>query len=156
MSVVYRARDRVRGIEVALKVVHAKYLNDEDALARFAREARVALGLEHQNIVRTYELRELSGDSLALVMQFVDGRTLRQTLRELGRLPVTRAERILRDIADALSYAHRRGIVHRDVKPENIFIDSSGIALLSDFGIALSLDAESHVTCPPSRSTTST
>jgi serine/threonine-protein kinase len=146
MSVVYRAFDRTRGIEVAVKVLRAKYIDDEDALARFAREARVAVGLEHPNIVRTYELRELGGDSLALVMQFVHGQTLRQAMREQGRIPVARAERILRDILDALAYAHRRGIVHRDVKPENIFLSESGNALLSDFGIALSLDAESQLT----------
>jgi serine/threonine protein kinase len=146
MSVVYRAFDRTRGIEVAVKVLRAKYLDDEDALARFAREARVAVGLEHPNIVRTYELRQLGGDALALVMQFVHGQTLRQAMREQGRLPIPRAERILRDILDALAYAHRRGIVHRDVKPENIFLSEAGTALLSDFGIALSLDAESQLT----------
>ena len=146
MSVVYHAFDRVRQIEVAIKLLRARYMDDEDALARFLREARVAVGLEHPNIVRTYELRELGGDSYALVMQFVHGQTLRQAMREVGRVPVPRAERILRDILDALAYAHRRGIVHRDVKPENIFLSESGNALLSDFGIALSLDAESQIT----------
>jgi serine/threonine protein kinase/alpha-tubulin suppressor-like RCC1 family protein len=147
MAVVYRARDRELGREVAIKVVRARFAADEEAVARLAREARTVAQLEHPNIVGLYSVRRLPDQSLALVMQMVPGRTLKRALQEDGPFTAERAEDVLRDIARALAYAHRCGIVHRDVKPENIFLDEvTGRALLSDFGVARSLEGSTELT----------
>ena len=147
MAVVYLARQRQTGAEVAVKIVHAKYVDDSEALARFEREARMVSELGHPNVVKLYGVRPLADASVALIMQYVPGRNLKQAIRDARGLPFAQVERVLGDIAEALEHAHRRGIVHRDVKPENIFLDeSTGQALLSDFGIARSIDSETHLT----------
>ena len=146
-AVVYRARDRELGREVAIKVIRPKFVDDDETVARLAREARTVAQLQHPNIVTLYAVRRVRDGSLALVMQLVPGRTLREILNERGAWTFERADRILRDVASALSHAHQRGIVHRDVKPENIFIDeTTGHALLSDFGVARSLEPDSQLT----------
>src|SRR5512144_2156184 len=130
-AVVYRARDRELGREVAIKVIRPKYADDDETVARLAREARTVAQLQHPNIVTLYAVRRVRDGSLALVMQLVPGRTLRELLNERGPCSFERADRVLRDVAAALAHAHQRGIVHRDVKPENIFIDeNTGQALL--------------------------
>jgi alpha-tubulin suppressor-like RCC1 family protein/tRNA A-37 threonylcarbamoyl transferase component Bud32 len=140
MAVVYLARDRALGRAVAIKVIRAKYVEDAEAMARFAREARTVAQLQHPNIVTLYAVRQLQSNGLALVMQYVPGRTLKEAIREDGPLPPSRVDQVLRDVGAALTYAHQHGVVHRDVKPENIFLDeTSGRALLSDFGAALSV-----------------
>lgn len=147
MAVVYRARDRELGREVAIKVVRPRFAADDDALARLAREARTVAQLEHPNIVGLYAVKRLADHTLALVMQLVPGRTLKAELEQKGAFTPARAEKVLRDIARALAYAHRCGVVHRDVKPENIFLDEvTGRALLSDFGVARQLDQSTEVT----------
>lgn len=147
MAIVYHARDRELHREVAVKVVRTRYAHDTEAVARLAREARTVAHLEHPNIVALHAVKRLSDDSLALVMQLVPGKTLKQTLRDEGAFTPDRVERVLRDIARGLAYAHARGIVHRDVKPENIFLDAaSGRALLSDFGVAISREADTSLT----------
>lgn len=147
MAIVYHARDRELGREVAVKVVRTRYAQDHEAVARLAREARTVAHLEHPHIVALHAVKRLSDDSLALVMQLVPGKTLKQTLRDEGAFDPERVERVLRDIARGLAYAHARGIVHRDVKPENIFLDAaSGRALLSDFGVAISREADTSLT----------
>jgi alpha-tubulin suppressor-like RCC1 family protein len=146
-AVVFRARDRELGRDVAIKVVHAAG-GDADASARLQREARTVAQLQHPNIVTLFAVRRLPDQRLALVMQFVPGRTLREELHHEGALSIERAEQIVHDVASALAHAHARGVVHRDVKPENIFLDAaSGRALLSDFGVARS-PADTHVTVP--------
>jgi len=146
-AVVYRARDRELGREVAIKVIRPKFADDDEAVARLGREARTVAQLGHPNIVTLYAVRRVRDGSLALVMQLVPGRTLREMLNERGPCTFERADRILRDVAAALAHAHQRGIVHRDVKPENIFIDeNTGHALLSDFGVARSLEPDSQLT----------
>jgi serine/threonine protein kinase/alpha-tubulin suppressor-like RCC1 family protein len=146
-AVVYRARDRELGREVAIKVIRPKFADDDEAVARLAREARTVAQLGHPNIVTLYAVRRVRDGSLALVMQLVPGRTLRDMLNEGGPCTFERADRVLRDVAAALAHAHQRGIVHRDVKPENIFIDeTTGHALLSDFGVARSLEPDSNLT----------
>src|SRR5438067_3299095 len=144
-AVVYRARDRNLGRDVAIKVVHPRPLSpDDDAVARLAREARTVAQLQHPNIVTVFAVKRLTGGGLALAMQLVPGRTLKAVVHQGGPLAADRCRRILRDVAEALAYAHARGVVHRDVKPENIFIDEeSGRALLSDFGIARSEEHDS-------------
>ncbi|MGH8311352.1 MAG: serine/threonine-protein kinase, partial [Steroidobacteraceae bacterium] len=122
-------------------------MHDAEAVARLAREARTVAHLEHPNLVALHAVKRLTDDSLALVMQLVPGKTLKQALRDEGAFSPDRVERVLRDIARALAYAHARGIVHRDVKPENIFLDAAtGRALLSDFGVAISRDADTSLT----------
>jgi serine/threonine protein kinase/alpha-tubulin suppressor-like RCC1 family protein len=147
MAVVFRARDRELGREVAVKVVRPRFAADEEAVARLAREARTVAQLEHPNIVGVYSIRHLADKSVALVMQLIPGRTLKQAIIEDGPFDPAAAEQVLRDIARALAYAHRAGVVHRDVKPENIFLDaSSGRAMLSDFGVARVMDAPTELT----------
>ena len=144
-AVVYRGRDRGLGREVAIKVVHPRALTaDDDPVARLAREARTVAQLQHPNIVTVYAVRRLAGGGLALVMQLVPGRTLKAMVLHDGPFPVERCRQVLQDVASALAFAHSRGIIHRDVKPENIFLDEeSGRALLSDFGIARSDEQDS-------------
>jgi tRNA A-37 threonylcarbamoyl transferase component Bud32 len=141
-AIVYRARDRALHREVAIKVV-SRRAGQDDAVARLAREARTVAQLHHPNIVSVYAVRRLRSGGLALVMQYVPGTTLKDLVQAEGPLAPDRAERIMRDVAQALSYAHARGVVHRDVKPENIFLDAdTGSALLADFGIARSAQQE--------------
>lgn len=147
-AVVWRARDKNLGREVAIKVVHTRTAGaNDDAIARLAREARTVAKLQHPNIVTVYAVRRLREGGLALVMQLVPGRTLKQAVSENGAFSAEQAERVIRDVAQALAYAHSHGVVHRDVKPENIFIDeTSGRAMLSDFGIAHSNEFDSRLT----------
>ena len=148
-AVVYLARERDLGREVALKVIRSTYVEDRDATARLMREARTVARLQHPNIVLLYGTRRLRDNSLALIMQYVPGRTLKSEIHACGPLPAERVEQILADLASALDHAHRHGIVHRDIKPENIYLDErTGTARLSDFGIARPLSAESSLTLP--------
>ena len=141
MAVVYLARDRQLGRQVAIKVIHAAANVDEQMVARQLAEARTVAQLQHPNVVAMYAVKRLSTLGLALVMQYVPGRTLERALREDGPFAPERAEAVLSDIAAALAYAHARGVIHRDIKPDNVFLnDDTGRALLSDFGIALSAE----------------
>jgi len=147
MAAVYLARHRASDRVVAIKAVRARYLDDPDAIKRFAREARTVAKLDHPNIVRTEAIRQIDDRAVAIIMEHIPGGTVRDRLREFGSLGAEDAEWILRDAANALGYAHRQGIVHRDVKPENIFLDATRRrALLSDFGIARTIDTESGIT----------
>ena len=147
-AVVYRAIERELGREVAIKVVRASHLDDEEAIARLAREAKMIAVLRHPNIVTLFGTRHLTSGGLALVMQCVPGRTLKQAIREEGPFAVDVALPLLREIGSALFHAHgRHGIVHRDIKPENIYLDDEhGHAMLADFGIARAGDVESSLT----------
>ena len=146
-AIVYLARERATNEEVAIKLIRAKYIEDDEAITRFAREARFVAQLDHPNIVAVHRVLDLGTSGTALVMAHVPGRTLKQVIKEHGRLSVRRTEEILRGVAKALGAAHAMGIVHRDVKPENIFIDSKGHALLADFGLARSMSTDStHLT----------
>jgi serine/threonine protein kinase len=147
-AIVYLARDRSLLRDVAIKVVRPRFVGSADeAITRLEREARTVARLQHPGIVTVHAVRRLSDGGLALVMQLVPGRTLKQAIQEDGPFSAERAERVLRDIAEALAFAHAHGVVHRDVKPENVFLDAtSGRALLSDFGIAHSDDFDSRLT----------
>ena len=147
MAAVYLARHRATGRLVAIKAIRARYLDDPDALRRFTREARTVAGLDHPNIVRTEAIEQIGDRAVAIIMEHVAGGTVRDRLREFGSLGAEEAESILRDVASALGYAHQHGIVHRDVKPENIFLDPTRRrALLSDFGIARPIDTDAGIT----------
>ena len=147
-AIVYRARDRNLFRDVAIKVVRPRFAAQADeAIERLAREARTVARLQHPNIVTVHAVRRLRDGGLALVMQLVPGRTLKLAIQEDGPFAPERAERVLRDVAEALAFAHAHGVVHRDVKPENVFLDAeTDRALLSDFGIAHSAEFDSRLT----------
>ena len=147
-AIVYRARDRDLLRDVAIKVVRPRFAAQADeAIERLAREARTVARLQHPNIVTVHAVKRLRDGGLALVMQLVPGRTLKLAIQEDGPFAPERAERVLRDVAEALAFAHAHGVVHRDVKPENVFLDAeTDRALLSDFGIAHSAEFDSRLT----------
>ena len=147
-AIVYKARDRALLRDVAIKVVRPRFAgSDDEAITRLEREARTVARLQHPNIVAVHAVRSLPGGGLGLVMQLIPGRTLKQAIENEGPFSPERVERVLTDIAQALAFAHANGVVHRDVKPENVFLDSaSGRAMLSDFGIAHSNEFDSRLT----------
>ncbi len=148
-AVVYLARERELGRRVAIKVIRSTYIEDEEAAARLAREARTIASLEHPNIVALHGTRRLRDNSLALIMQYVPGRTLKSEVQSMGPLSFEKSERVLTDVGRALACAQRHRIVHRDVKPENVYLDDeTGIARLSDFGIARPWDSDQGLTLP--------
>jgi predicted Ser/Thr protein kinase len=135
MGTVYLAREPFLDREVAVKVLPAE-LASGDARERFLREARTAARLSHPHIVPLHTFGQ-SGDLLFYVMGYVDGEPLEARLRRVGKLPPDAARRIIDELSDALDYAHRMGVVHRDVKPDNVLLDRhTGRAMLTDFGIA--------------------
>ena len=132
-ATVYRAHDSALGREVAVKLLHARDLDDAHALERFRREGEVLGGLDHPGIVRVLDAGSWQGCPY-LVFELVEGgRTLRQAF--LGR-PLRERVALVRDVAAALAHAHGRGVIHRDVKPDNVLVDREGRARLSDFGLA--------------------
>jgi predicted Ser/Thr protein kinase len=136
MGVVYLARDVQLDRDVAIKVLPTHLAQDPVARERFVREARMAAGLSHPHIVPIHRVGE-AGGFVFFVMSFVDGETLGERLRARGPLPPADATRIMREVAWALAYAHGRGIVHRDVKPDNIMLEAgTGRSIVMDFGIA--------------------
>ncbi len=135
MATVYRALDRRLDREVAVKVMHPHLAESEDFVTRFRREARAAARLAHPHVVAVYD-QGLWQDSFYLTMEFVDGEDLRAVLRRDGPLPLGRALATTQAILDALAVAHRRGLVHRDVKPENVMVARDGAIKVADFGLA--------------------
>jgi len=135
MSIVYRARRTDDGKVVALKVLREQYVADRDFIERFIREARAAQALVHPNIVPVLDSGQ-DGDVYFIAMEHVDGLDLKWHLRRNGRLEAADAERIARAVCDALEYAHHEGIVHRDIKPQNILLAADGTVKVTDFGIA--------------------
>ncbi len=139
MARVYRAHQENLDREVAVKVLPPWYATDRNFVERFNQEARVVARLSHANIVMVHDAGEQNGH-IYIVMQLVDGGTLKQLLDQFHAedktMDVAEANRVFKQLASALSYAHERGIIHRDVKPVNVLMDRSGRPILSDFGIA--------------------
>ncbi len=137
MGEVYLARDTVLGRDVALKVLPPQFASEPERLARFVREARAASALNHPNIVTVFDAGEQAGAHF-IVTEFVDGLTLRDWVRD-ERPPLAELVDAVRQAALALAAAHRAGIVHRDVKPENLMRRRDGFVKVLDFGIAKAL-----------------
>jgi eukaryotic-like serine/threonine-protein kinase len=135
---VYRVRDLHLEREVALKVLQPLLTRDPEVVERFRREAQLAAGLSHPNIVNIYDIGGRSG-LLWYTMELINGPSLAQLVEREGPLPLDRVLRILREALSALAHAHGSGLVHRDIKPENMLIDQTGSLQITDFGLALAL-----------------
>jgi eukaryotic-like serine/threonine-protein kinase len=145
MSSVYRGHDRLLERTVALKVLHAHFGGDAEYVERFRREARAVAQLSHPHIVTVIDRGSADGHQF-IVFEYVEGENLKQLVERIGPMPVDRVLELGIQIADALAFAHAHDLVHRDVKPQNVLIDSAGDAKVTDFGIARSLDVERGVT----------
>jgi eukaryotic-like serine/threonine-protein kinase len=135
MSTVWRARDVLLERNVALKILHARYGEDAEYLERFLREARAVAQMSHPNIVTVIDRGE-DRERQFIVFEYVDGDNLKQLLEERGPLPIDEVVDLGLAIARGLAFAHERGIVHRDVKPQNVLLNGDGRAKVTDFGIA--------------------
>ncbi|MBP3815235.1 MAG: Stk1 family PASTA domain-containing Ser/Thr kinase [Firmicutes bacterium] len=145
MAVVYRAKDRLLNRYVAIKVLRPEYTRDEQFLESFKRESQAAAGLQHPNIVSVYDVGK-TGNINYIVMELVDGRPLSEIIEEQAPLEYTEVIEISKQIASALSEAHKHQIIHRDVKPHNILVTKDGVAKLTDFGIAKAVSNSSVMT----------
>jgi len=141
MSTVYRALDETLQRQVAVKLMNREIASDSDQLERFRREARAVAQLSHPHIVGVIDAGEDDGRPY-IVLEYVEGETLKERTRRMGRLPVAEAVAYAIEIARALGVAHARHIVHRDVKPQNVLIDEEGSAKVTDFGIARTIEEE--------------
>jgi len=141
MARVYRGFDTVLERQVAVKTLNREVASDSDPLERFRREARAVARLSHPHIVTVIDAGEDDGTPY-IVFEYIEGETLKQRIRRLGRLDVPEAAAYAIELARALGAAHEAGIVHRDVKPQNVMIDGDGRALITDFGIARTLTEE--------------
>ncbi|MDB4898153.1 MAG: serine/threonine protein kinase, partial [Firmicutes bacterium] len=135
MALVYRAEDLQLGRDVAVKVLRGQFGSDEEFIRRFRREAQNAASLSHPNVVQIYDVGQ-DEDQYYIVMELVEGHTLKELIQQQGPLPPTDAARIAIEILGALSHAHQNRIVHRDIKPHNILISRDGRVKVTDFGIA--------------------
>ncbi len=135
MAEVFRGRDTRLGRDVAIKILRSELAGDPTFLARFRREAQAAASLNHPNIVSVYDTGDGSGTPF-IVMEYVEGRTLREIIRTQGRMLPQRALEIVADVCAALEHAHEQGIVHRDIKPGNVMLTANGTVKVMDFGIA--------------------
>jgi eukaryotic-like serine/threonine-protein kinase len=142
MATIYRGRDLTLERDVAVKVLHPHLADDASVLARFRTEARHAAALVHPHIVHVYD----QGESVQpwIVMEHIDGPSLRDVIRERGRLTPAEALALVEPVSLALSRAHAAGVVHRDIKPENVLVAADGVAKVADFGIARALAETNH------------
>ncbi|HWJ96982.1 MAG TPA: protein kinase, partial [Acidimicrobiales bacterium] len=143
MAEVYLARDRLLDRLVAIKILFPEFATDPSFVARFRREAQAAANLNHPNIVGVYDWGKERG-TYYIVMEYVDGQTVSEILRNEGPIEPKRAAGIAADVAAALGFAHRKGVVHRDVKPGNVLITKAGEVKVADFGIARAMTASSE------------
>jgi hypothetical protein len=145
MSSVFRARDLQLGRRVAIKILHERLAGDPEYLERFRREARAVAKLSHPNIVTVIDRGDDDGRQY-IVFEHVEGENLKELVQRTGRLPVRRAIELGLAVADGLAFAHDQGLVHRDVKPQNVLLSREGDVKVTDFGIARSLEVEHGVT----------
>jgi serine/threonine-protein kinase len=145
MSSVYRAHDRLLDRKVALKILHQQYSTDDGYVERFRHEARAVAALAHPNIVTVIDRGEHE-DKQFIVFEYVPGDNLKRMIERRGPAPVDTALELGIQMADALAFAHANGLVHRDVKPQNVLLNGDGHAKVTDFGIARSLDVQHGMT----------
>jgi eukaryotic-like serine/threonine-protein kinase len=145
MGRVYLARDTRLNRRVALKILAPERMSNPRAVARFQREARVGAQLQHENLVRIYDFGEANG-RFFLVMEYIDGKTIGHLLSEQGPMPPATAARLALQVAQGLSHAHRKALIHRDVNPYNIMVTHDGTAKLTDLGLAIDLSEGDRVT----------
>jgi len=141
MSSVWKAHDRLLDRTVAIKILHEQYTQDGEYVERFRREARAVAQLSHPNIVTVIDRGEDEGRQF-IVFEYVEGENLKELVERTGPLPVRDALLLALQMARALGFAHERGLIHRDVKPQNVLLNDDGQAKMTDFGIARSLDVE--------------
>lgn len=141
MAVVYRAQDAILGREVAVKVLHKQYAESSISRLRFHQEARAMASLDHENIVRVYDISR-DGQVPFIVAECVDGRDLGSLLIRGRRLGEQFTRKVAVQLLEALSYAHRQGVIHRDIKPSNILINHRGVVKVADFGIARLMEGD--------------
>ncbi|MFB7812920.1 Stk1 family PASTA domain-containing Ser/Thr kinase [Paenibacillus chitinolyticus] len=135
MALVYKGLDILLHRKVAVKMLRQQYVNDEEFIRRFRREAQAAASLSHPNVVSIYDVGQ-EGDLHYIVMEYIEGKTLNEIIKERAPLPVEEAVHYAAQICDALEHAHHNGIIHRDIKPHNILIGKNGRVKVTDFGIA--------------------
>ena len=140
MANVYLAYDTILDRNVAVKVLRGDLRNDEKFVRRFQREALSATSLSHPNIVEIYDVGEDDGQYY-IVMEYVDGKTLKQVLKQRGHLSVTEVIDIMLQVTDGMAHAHDAYIIHMDIKPQNIMILSNGMIKITDFGVAIALNS---------------
>jgi eukaryotic-like serine/threonine-protein kinase len=145
MSSVFRAHDRLLDRKVALKILHQQYTDDAGYVERFRHEARSVAALSHPNIVTVIDRGEHEGRQF-IVFEYIEGENLKRLIERRGPAPVDQALELAMQIARGLSFAHQQGLVHRDVKPQNILLNGDGQAKVTDFGIARSLDVKHGMT----------
>jgi len=145
MGTVYRARDLELDEDVAIKTLRPELLTDATLLARFKDEIRLARRLSDQNIVRTHDFGEWSGVCF-LTMEYVEGITVRELLDTRGRLSVSSTLAIAAQLAHSLRVAHEHGVIHRDIKPQNLLLDHAGVLKVMDFGVARLTERSSSLT----------
>jgi eukaryotic-like serine/threonine-protein kinase len=143
MSSVYCAFDTLLARNVALKILHEHYGADEEYVDRFRREARAVARLQHPNIVTVIDRGEEDGRQF-IVFELIEGENLKELVERGGPLPVRRVVELGLEVGRALAFAHAQGLVHRDVKPQNVLLNGDGLAKVTDFGIARSIDAVGH------------
>ncbi len=145
MGWVYKGRNRLNGMIVAIKIVPSHMTRNETLLRRFEQEWLAASKLDHPNIVRALDYCG-TGSTPFLVMEFVDGESLGQRIDRDGKLPEAEAVRLIAQVCQGLHRAHKQGMIHRDVKPDNIMVTNDGIAKLTDLGLVKEMDAELNLT----------
>jgi serine/threonine protein kinase len=140
MAIVYKARDQLLNRVVTIKVLRDQFISDEDFIRRFRREAQSAASLSHPNIVSIYDVGK-DGDQEYIVMEYIEGRNLKEIIREYAPLTTENTLHLAKQLGEALSHAHEHNIIHRDIKPQNILITEDGRAKITDFGIARAVSA---------------
>lgn len=140
MALVYKGHDILLNRKVAVKVLRQQYVHDEEFIRRFRREAQAAASLSHPNVVSIYDVGQ-EDETHFIVMEYIEGKALNETIKEKAPLPVEEAVRIAGQICDALDHAHYNQIIHRDIKPHNILIGKNGRVKVTDFGIARAADS---------------
>ena len=135
MADVYCAEDLQLGRRVALKVLYRRFAEDQEFVERFRREASSAAGLQHQHVVSVYDRGEWDG-TYWIAMEYLEGRSLKRLIQDEGPLAPERAVDLTIQILRAAGFGHRRGVIHRDFKPQNVIVDDEGSVKVTDFGIA--------------------